>query len=159
MITVLGNRVIFKLDDGRKVHPGARASMMYDDSGRYWSKTSVLVGPYTKGNEEVDPKKYNGFPADWLGRTYHGKIGSVDLPPKSLSEWEVVGDLETLYYVRVGRKAPGGYRHTLNAPRGSYKIVHLVKGKGKAVVRKHGSFYRLDFSRGLLLDGRGIVWP
>lgn len=69
-----------------------------------------------------------------------------------------MGEVATIYYVRPGTKAPGGYRHKFNAPRGLMHIVFLVKGKGAAILRKHGVFYRLDLPNNCILDDRGIVF-
>lgn len=158
MIIVKGTRTRFHMaDGGPMVRP--KGAMMHDPSGRHWPKNSLLIGPFERGTKLPTIDRYKGAPKEYLGRQYNPHVGSVDLPPKALSQWETVGEVDRIDYYRPGTKAPGGYRHTFNAPRGVYHVLHAVKGKGRAVLRKCGRFYRLDMSKGSIADGRGIVWP
>jgi hypothetical protein len=158
VLIVKGTRTRLHMKDGGPMIRPAGA-MMHDESGRYWPKNSILIGPFSRGSERPTEAQYRGAPKEYLGRTYDPHIGEVDLPPKALSSWEDVGEVSRIDYVRPGRKAPGGFRHSFNAPRGAYRLLHAVKGKGRAMLRKCGRFYRLDMSKGSIADSRGIVWP
>jgi hypothetical protein len=144
-------------EGGPMVRP--RGAMMHDPKGTHWPKCSVLIGPFTAGKRAATPKEYAGTPREYLGRTYSPRVGSVDLPPKSLDAWQEIGEVKRIDYVRTGRKNPGGYQHTFNKPHGVSWFVFLFKGKGKAVLRRHGRFYRLDLSKNCQLDDRGFVFP
>jgi hypothetical protein len=157
MLIVKGTSIRLHMEDGPMVRP--RGAMMHDPTGRHWPKTSLLIGPFKKEGGKVDPKKYEGAPKEYLGRNYNPKEGSVNLPPKNLSYWEDVGVVERIDYVRPGTKAPGGFRHSFNKPRGVYHVLHAVKGKRHVMLRRCGQFYRLDLGKGAIADERGIVFP
>ena len=158
MLIVKGRAVrLHMAEGGPMVRP--RGAMMHDPNGRAWPSCSVLIGPFTAGKRAATPKEYEGTPKEYLGRTYSPHVGSVDLPPKSLDAWQEIGLVTRIDYVRTGRKNPGGYRHVFNKPRGALWVVFLIKGKGKAVLRRHGRFYRLDMNKGCLLTDQGFVYP
>ena len=158
MLIVKGRAVrLHMAEGGPMVRP--RGAMMHDPNGRAWPACSVLIGPFTAGKRAATPKEYKGTPREYLGKTYSPHVGSVDLPPKDLADWITIGDVTRIDYVRTGRKNPGGYKHTFNAPHGVSWFVFALKGKGRAVLRRHGRFYRLDMSHGCHLDDRGFVWP
>lgn len=152
-----GTAVKFKMIDGG-ARISARGAMLHDPTGKYWGKNSLLIGPFSRDGEPLGDK-YKGPARDYLGRNHNAHVGSVELPPRGLDSWVTLGEVDVLYYRRPGTKAPGGFWHKFNAPRGAYKLMHAVKGKGKAILRKHGSFYRLDLPSNAVIDDRGVCWP
>lgn len=158
MLIVKGSRVRLHMKEGGPLVRPAGA-MMHDPTGRHWPKNSLLIGPFTRGSEKPTEAQYEGAPKEYLGRKYNPHVGSVDLPPKALAEWEDVGEVTRIDYIRPGTKAPGGFRHEFGKPRGFMHAVHLVKGKRRPRLRKCGRFYRLDLGPGAILDDRGIAFP
>lgn len=151
-LIVKGHAVSFDLVNDKKIDAPARNGMIHDPIGRSWNKNSVLVGPYEKLGDEVDADKYE---RDYLGRSYV-RAGDVRLPPKSLGEWESVGDVEKIYYTRHGERAGGKrFKHKMN----EMSLARLFKGKGRAVLYRHGAWYRLELPHGAILHRAGFVWP
>lgn len=157
MLIEKGTHIRVKL--AGKKERGLRGAMMHDPDGEYWPECSLLIGSFSKYERPADEDEYQGAPKYYLGRTVSPYVGSVDLPPRALSEWDNLGDVEIFYYVRPGSKAPGEYNHHMNKPRGMMHLVFMVKGRGRAILRKCDGFYRLDFPDGCILDDRGIAWP
>ena len=152
MLIVKGNRVKFVLKDGTKI--SASGLMMHDPSGRYWPKNSMLVASFSRGGRLATDKEKSGAPREYLGRTHPARIGSVNLPPKPLGDWDYVGELKTILYVRPGRKAPGAFYHHF----GQRRIEAFWKS-GKAHLYRRGSAYRVQMGKGSLADDCGIVYP
>jgi hypothetical protein len=153
LLIVKGHSVSFDLVDGDKIDAPAKNGMMHDPTGRAWRRNSVLVGPYEKLGDEVEGDKYTD---DYLGRNWNVRAGDVRLPPKSLGAWTLEGPIERVWYTRHGAKRGGKrFQHGVNG----FWIARLFKGKGGARLYRHGAWYRLELSRGAILDGRGFVWP
>lgn len=153
MLIVKAHSVSFDLTDGTKMDAPARHGMMHDPTGRAWKKNSVLVGPYERLREESDGDKYT---RDYLGRTHQVHVGDAKLPPKALGEWTTEGDVERIWYTRTGKKNGGKrFQHGING----FWLARLFKGKGRAVLYKHGAWLRLELPRGAILDSRGFIWP
>jgi hypothetical protein len=161
MLIVKGHAVSFDLVDGDKVDAPAKYGMMHDPTGRYWKKTSILIGPYERLREESDGDKYT---RDYLGRnfdvrvgeTYLNRAGDMKLPPKALSAWTYEGKVEKIWYTRHGHKQGGTrFQHEINKP----SVVRFFKGKGEGRLYRCGAWLRYDLSRGAISDGRGFVWP
>ena len=133
--------------------------MIHDPSGRLWPKCSLLIAPLGRSSRDATPEEYEGAPAYFLGRHHRGRVTELDFPNRS-NGWTEVGQVGRIDYVRGGTKAPGGFRHEVNRPRGIFKVVHLLRGgKAPVTLRKQGKFYRLDLPRGCIVDDRGIVYP
>ena len=161
MLIVKGHAVSFDLVDGKKIDAPARNGMMHDPTGRYWKRTSVLVGPYERLSEESDGDKYtrdylgSGF-AVRVGDTYLNRAGDSKLPPKALSAWAYEGEVEKIYYTRHGARNGGKrFKHKMN----EMSLARLFKGKGHARLYSCGAWYRLDLPRGAILHRAGFVWP
>lgn len=153
MIIVKGRSVSFDLVDGGKVDAPAAYGMMHDPTGRAWKKNSVLVAPFEKLGDEVDGDKYS---RDYLGHTHLTHAGDVKLPPKALSSWTYEGEVERIWYTRTGRKNGGKrFQHAFN----KMGLQRLVRGRGKARLYSLRGVYRLELSRGAVLDSRGYVFP
>lgn len=133
---------------------------MYDEHGRYWPRNSLLITRFDKsGGRPATTEEYQGTPKSYLGKDYEAYVSMVKLPPKDLRAWKSLGPVHTVYYIRNGTKAPGGYRHTFNKPRGMQHLIFAVKGKGEVNLYKYEQFYRIDMPMGCMIDSRGIVWP
>jgi len=152
MIICKGSHVHFIMMDGNKI--SARGSMLHDPSGRYWPKNSMLVTTFQRGSRKATDKEREGAPKEYLGRTHEAHVGSVELPPKALSEWDYVGEIKTILYVRPGRKAPGRYYHHFGQRR-----IEAFWRKGHAHLYKRGGAYRFQMGRKSIADDRGIVTP
>ena len=135
------------------------AAMLHDEDGTSWPKCSVLIARFTHSLRRATDEEVKGAPKNWLGRKYDADIGSVDLPPRSLSSWTRVGDIRRMYYERIGTKAPGRYQHGVNKPRGLFHVVWLFKGDGEATLYKRGRVWRVEMSKNCIFDDRGIVYP
>ena len=159
MLVSKGSHVGFKLagKTRKKIWCPARAGMLHDPSGDSWPKCSVLVACYERGRKKPSREQYQGAPRDYLGRQYQARVGSIALPPRDLDQWQEIGELEEIYYLRPGTKAPGKYRHKFNAPRGMYRIMFLFKGRGDARLYKLDRMYRIEVER-CIIDDRGFVY-
>jgi hypothetical protein len=157
VIVVKGTHVAFDLKgrshDRERPDIVCRASLglMRDPEGMRWPRCSALIGPFGKGGPVVE----SAYARKWVGKGVTTRQGSVALPPKDLSAWKTLGEVETLYYLRPGTRAPGMYRHAFNKD----VLSRLVFGRRKVMLRKHGRFYRLDMGDRCTIDDRGFVFP
>lgn len=154
-LVCMGRQVELVLRDGREVKPGARVGMLYDSTGTYWPATSLLVMSFDQGNAET------AHGHDYFGKQARVLEGSVEPPPKSLSSWTKLGEIEEVYYDRAGTKHPGFFRHVFNKPKGLYKVLFMFKKAGKlpAVLYQCETAFRIELPRGSIVDDRGIVMP
>lgn len=152
-LIVKGRSVSFDLVDGYKIDAPAAWGMIHDPTGRYWKRTSVLVMPFDKLGAEVEGDKHS---RDYLGRTHRTRAGDVRLPPRPLGEWKLEGAVSKIWYTRHGAKHGGKrFQHSFNAP----SLARLFKGRGKVRLYSRTGAFRLELSRGAMLDARGYVWP
>jgi hypothetical protein len=128
--------------------------MLHDPSGKSWPACSLLIVGFDRRGRVATDDERKGAPKEYLGRKYEPRIGSVELPPRSLSEWSSLGEIETIYYVRPGTKAPGKYFHDF----GKRRLRAFFK-KGKATLYRRGSAYRVELGRGCIAHHDGIVFP
>lgn len=152
MLVCKGFAVSFDLTDGTQIDAPKRNAMLHDPRGRFWKRTSILIAPFKRGSNEVEGDDDS---RDYLGKNHLTRAGDVALPPKELSEWRYLGEVETIWYTRHGSKAKGRYRHHFNKS----VVGRVVKGYGKARLYARGRLYRLELPRGAIADGRGYVWP
>jgi hypothetical protein len=133
----------------------ARDGMLYDASGKYWPKCSLLITPFENGKKEVSAG------ADYFGREAIVKEGHVDLPPRALGGWTLVGECRDVYYHRAGTKHPGPFHHEFDKPRGLWRLIWPFsrKAHGPALLYARRSCFRIEFPEGCLIDDRGIVMP
>lgn len=146
-----GTLVVFELTGGETIKPpGADALLHRASGGRF-----VYCGPFDhEGAPADDPPKEA---VAYLGRRHRMKAGSAEIPTGG--PWSRIGVLHCIYYKRGGTKAPGKFHHEFNKAHGTYRIVHVVKGKGSVVLAQCGRWYRMSFPNGALIDDRGFVWP
>lgn len=157
MIVVKGDHIAFDMKgrdhDPKRPDIVVRGSdgLMRDPEGRVWPKCSALVGPFGRKGPIVE----NAYARRWLGRRAVTRQGEMALPPRDLSAWKIVGEVEILYYLRPGSRAPGMYKHEFNKG----VLDRLLFGKRKVMLRKHGRFYRIDMGTKCTIDDRGFVSP
>jgi len=156
---IYGRAIRLHMDSGKMIQP--RGAMIHDPSGRDWPKCSLLIVPVGRSRvRKATDEEYEGAPKHYLGRDHNPKVVQVTFPSSSTAEWKRIGELRRIDYVRGGTKAPGGYKHHINKPRGVYRVTHLLRGGDQpVVVSKLGSAYRLDLPNGCIIDDRGIVYP
>ena len=152
MLIAKGSYVAFSLQSGRLVR--ASGSLLHDPTGDSWPKDSMLVANFRRGRRKASDEEKSGDPKHYLGREYPAHIGSIDLPPRSIREWKRVGAVQTIYYERPGTRAPGRFYHHF----GKRRLEAFFK-KGKAVLYKRGSAYRLEMGKGSIATDQGIVFP
>jgi len=160
VLAAYGDDVGLVMTDGRKFDCPKRFCMLYDGTGEYWPKDSLLVASIKRGRRRASDQEYKGDPKHWLGRNYEAHVGSFDRPPRSLSEWKrVAGTARKIFYDRFGDRAPGQFKHTFNTARGLYRIVALFRGERDVIVYRRGRTYRIDLGAGSIVSDLGIVWP
>jgi hypothetical protein len=148
-----GRSCRFIMVEGPDVSCGG--GMMHDPSGRWWPKNSVLCGPFRK-LRAAQPDEGSSQAKHYLGDSHRAVVGVIDTPPKPLSGWTYLGEVDEIRYTRTGRKRPGRYFHPFSKPGA---LATIIKGKGKARLYRYGRFCRLDLPHGAILDTRGYVWP
>jgi hypothetical protein len=148
MLVAKGYRAAFRLAGKKRVVAApASAAMLQDPSGRDWSRCSLLFSTFTRKGGATSYR-----PAvEYFG--YDPKEGVVTLPPKALSEWNFVGEVDYIRYDRPGTKYKGKYDH------------HF-KGSGwfgfqKSFPRlyRRNRIYRLELGSGCVVNWRGLVVP
>lgn len=155
----MGRDVFFVLRGGREVSARRRRDgMLYDSSGYYWPKCSLLVAPFEQGRDTCDVSKAR----DFFGRRVDVLEGRVpQLPPKDMHAWRAVGEVDQVFYDRAG-KHDGPFRHKFNSPHGMFKLVALFKkrvAESKVILYSLNGCYRLELPRGCIVDDRGFVLP
>lgn len=153
MLVDKGHRVWMKLDDGREVV--TRGAMLHDEAGRSWPSSSILFIPFQKLGTLASDAQAKGAPRHYLGREHEVRVGRVELPPRSRSEWTEVGPVKRIEYVRGGTRAPGGFYHNF----GERRLAGLFRSGKHPVLYKCGHAYRLELGAKSIADSRGIVFP
>lgn len=152
---VKGRSTLFEMKDGPNVT--CAGGMIHDPSGRAWPRNSVLCGPFRPRVRAATPEEYRGWAKDYLGSSHRPMVGIVDVPPRTLSEWTYLGEVERIFYTRTGRKRPGRYQHEFFK---STALATLVRGRhGKVKLYRRGRFVRLELPKGAQLDARGYIYP
>lgn len=144
MLIAKGYRVIFALQDGRKVRPPAGYAMLHDEDGRDWPRCSALVMPIRMSRDEVK---------DGKARSYFGHAPAaarVVLPPRALGLWQRVGVIDTVLYTR---RRPRGLPASHQAD-----YFHPIE-KGTATLYRRGRWYRMELGSGCQWNWRGIIRP
>lgn len=144
MLIAKGFRVIFKMKGGKTVKPPAGYAMLHDEDGRDWPRCSSIVIPIRVAGGPVKDAK---------ARAYFGHLpaaGRAVLPPRSLSEWTRVGEIdEVLYTRRRPRGLPASHQSD---------YYHPIE-KGTATLYRRGRWYRMELGSGCQWNWRGIIKP
>ena len=159
MLFALGDDVGFKLKDGRKVWCPRRACLLRDDDGKVWPSCSLLIARIDGRGRDATDDEMSGAPKWWLGRDYDARVSMFNTPPRALTSWKLVGEVDQIFYDRFGNKAPGRFHHTFNKARGLWHIVAWIKGKKIVKLFKRDGMYRLELSGGCVVRDLGLIWP
>lgn len=156
----MGRKVEIDLRGSKTIRPPRDAGMLYDDSGTYWPKCSLLIAEFDRGRKKTNEGK------DYFGRNADRREGHLDPPPQDISAWRRLGEIDQIFYDRAGTKYPGFFRHEFNKPKGiRVKLIFLVKGKAAKepavlyTLKSGKTFYRIELPGGCIVDDRGIVLP
>jgi hypothetical protein len=153
MLVCKGTSAWFELQDGTRVKaPGA---MLHDPDGKDWGACSFLFVNFRRNVRTAKPEEVSRAHRQYLGKTHKARVGSVELPPRSLSDWERVGKVKTIWYDRAGKIAPGRYFH----PFGKRTATFLWQGGTFPTLYKRGRAMRLELGRNCLVDDRGFCLP
>jgi len=160
VLFALGDDVGFKLKGvRRRLDLPASICILRDDDGAKWPKDSLLLMRIPARGRQSTDDETSGAPRWWLGDDYDAETSMIDTPPKALSSWKLVGDVEKIWYVRFGTKAPGQFKHRFNKARGLWHIVAWIKGKREVKLYKRGAMYRIELGGGAVVNDLGLVWP
>lgn len=157
----MGRDVIFVLRGGREISAHRkRDGMLYDESGYYWPRRSLLVAPFDQGRESANHVQKV---RDYFGRKFDTFEGCVTrLPPRSLHGWRELGAIDQIFYDRAG-KYEGPFRHRFNSHRNLTQLligaIHRGAANSPSILFTNGVCYRVDFPKGCIIDDRGIVLP
>lgn len=160
MLFALADDVGFKLKGGRRFDCPKSACLLYDESGASWPKDSLLITRIPSQGRPATDDETRGTPGWWLGDSYEAQTSMVRTPPRALASWKLVGDVEQIFYDRIGDKYPGQFHHTFNKTRGLWHVVAWIKGKQDVKVYKRaGGVFRVELGTSATLRDVGLVWP
>jgi hypothetical protein len=152
---VKGRNVRFEMKQGPDV--SCSGAMMHDPTGKAWPAKSVLCGPIKRRLRKASDEELSGAGKHYFGGSYPAKVVEINAPNRSLDGWKYLGEVERIYYTRVGRKNGNVlFQHPFNKPSA---LATVMKGRGKVRLYRKGRFVRLELPRGAILDSRGFVWP
>jgi len=158
MLLCMGRDVAFLMRSGHEFEAKRkRDGMLYDSTGKHWSKDSLLIAPFEQGEDEVEHEGAR----DYFGSDYAIFRGGMIPPPRSLKDgWRNLGEVKEIYYDRAG-KYEGPFKHAFNRPRGMWRLIFPFsrRAKGPALLYARKGCYRVEFPEGALIDTRGIVLP
>ena len=160
MLIVKGLSPRFFLADGTERRGPQGASLLHDESSQSWPYSSGLVMRFDKRGEPCDDE----YARRYYGGDYEIHCGTIELPPKSISAWHLVGEVERAEYTRPGLIEPGRYEHTFGEHEEPgildriASFFHAAEGQlPKLYEREHA--LRLELGPGAVWSWRGIVWP
>jgi len=162
VLACFGDTVGFSLARGRKrrVDAPKNAMMLFDDDGKAWPACSLLIADLALyGTRDATDDETKGLPRQWLGKHYEAERSTVNLPPKSLDAWTLVGPLARIWYFRSGDYAPHFFKHAFNKPTGLRRLVFLVKGKREVLLYRRGSHLRCELGAGCMVTRSGLEVP
>lgn len=150
MLIAKGFAVTFIMDDGRRIKAPAGYALLHDQDGTDFPRCSGFVMPFQ--HSARDPEVDNA-----TARTYFGHQpfrGSAAAPPRALSAWRRVGDLDDMEVDEI--------LYTRRRPR-SLPVTHGARYfhpfKGRATLYRHGRLFRIELGAGCVWNARGVVTP
>jgi hypothetical protein len=150
MLIAKGYRAGFRLVGKKTIFaPPRGAAMLHDPSGRDWPRCSVLFASFSRSGSSLG--RSNPTAVEYFG--YDPKAGSLTVPPKTLSDWKYLGEVEYIRYDRPGTKYKGRYDHHFKGT-GWFGF----KSSFPRLYRR-GRVYRLDLGSGCDISWRGFVFP
>ena len=150
MLVRKAHGVSFVMKDGKTVRAPHGHGLLHDEDAQVWPRCSVLVGPCAIGQRDASltPKARAYF-----GPGYRARSGQVVLPPRHLSTWKRIGEVERIFYVRDGN-IMGGQRFRHRYADRRFFIFPI-----RTVLYRHGRFLRLELPGGCIVNRRGFVSP
>jgi len=151
-IRVEAHRVAFDMVNGETITLPARYGQFHDEEGIVLPKCEIFFGPFKKTRERVEMRRVH--------RRYFGsdhKAVLAELPNIPMDGWKKIGEVKTIYYVRRGTRAPGGYHHGYQR-RGSGFWTWRTPGR-HPTLSENGKIYKLSLGSGCLVDDRGYRYP
>jgi hypothetical protein len=155
MLCAKGYRVVFTMVDGAVYSPPASASLLHDERGVDWPARSGLVMPFARTGQKLlqptpEVKRYFG--------DYEVSRGRVKLPPRALSDWRELGQVQRATYYRRGDSFYGsptedGDEHEF----GERSFFGLIGGKPLPTLYRRARIYRIELGEGASWDFRGFV--
>lgn len=148
------------LKDGRRIRP--RGAALHDSSGKSWPKNSVLFSVFAKSGGDL--RDLDKEARRWSKTPENVRAGSLELPPKSLGEWCLVGVVEKINYTRYGEHADK-YTHSFDghgnkSGDGPISAAMLFEeNTPHPVLYSRRGLYRMELPRGAVFNWRGFVWP
>jgi len=130
----------FEMEDGSEKFLPPSYGQIHDESGSVLPKCEVFFAPQKRTREPAEMTRAN---RRYFGADHKAVVAWPDIPK---SGWEEVGRVRKIFYVRRGRRAPGGFHHPFNASR-------------NVMLWKSGRCYRITLGDGCLVDDRGFRWP
>ena len=125
------------------------AILLHDEDGEAWPYSSGLVVPsFTRSGKPCDDEAARRY----YGDDYALKQGRVELPPKDITRWRKIGQVETVWYTRRGDVEPGPYEH-------EFQGAGLFGGGDLPMLHSIGPYLRLELGKGSKWNWRGIVKP
>jgi len=144
----------------RQIDAPRTALMFFDEDGKAWPNCSLLIARLQmRDTRAATDEETKGLPKQWLGNDYEAERSTVDLPPKSLSKWTLVGPLARIWYFRIGDYAPGFFKHAFNKPTGLRRLVFLVKGKREVLLYRRRAMLRVELGEGCQITRDGLEVP
>jgi hypothetical protein len=140
-IVIKGSRVVFILQNGRKVRLPPSYGIIHDPEGKVLPRCEVFFGPYVKSKRiaSAPSKKARKY----FGSKYSPKEATVDVPD---GPWNSIGEVVEILYERTkGSQYAGKYFHP-------FKEFSPELSKSKR-------YYRLALRNGCIVDDRGFVFP
>lgn len=144
-IRVESNRIGFQMADGTDIFLPAHYATFKDQSGEVLPQCDVFFGPYKNisGRAEMGHGHRRYF-----GSGHKPTLANIgDIP---VNGWESLGRVEQIFYVRRGRRAPGGFHHPYKTSR--QPILYTQVDHRRRI-------YKLSLGDGCLVDDRGYVFP
>jgi hypothetical protein len=152
---VKGRSCRFEMKEGPDVT--CAGAMLHDPTGKAWPARSVLCGPIRRKLRKASDAELEGAGRHYFGGSYPARVVEIDAPNRSMEGWRYLGEVERIYYTRVGRKNGNvRFQHPFNKPSA---LATVMKGRGRVRLYRKGRFVRLELPRGSILDSRGYVWP
>jgi hypothetical protein len=159
VLVAKADHVAFEKVGDRRGQPSirlpARAWMWHDEDGEQWPPCSLLIGGRPKPSREVPElsakaKRYYGG--------YRPVSYELALPPRDLSRWTRIGEVQRIFYVRRGHIMGGElFQHAFKG--GARRFFFWGPKLARPVLLRCGDFWRLELPGGCIVNHRGFVVP
>jgi hypothetical protein len=143
-IRVESDRVGFQMTKGPDIYLPAHYATFHDQSGEVLPKCDVFFGPYRKHPGKASMGRSH---SRYFGSKHKAELANIgDIP---IDGWRPIGKVEQIFYVRRGKRAPGGFHHPYQSKQ---PTLYEIYDHGRRI-------YKLSLGAGCLVDDRGFVYP